>query len=69
MADLADMYEGWAQHPRTGPIDIARLLGWADGWRALAAAVGPGYQPPDKVPGETDCMTKFLADRMRASDA
>jgi hypothetical protein len=65
MDNLADMYEGWAQDRRTGPVDVPRLLGWADGMRALADAVGTDYEPPDKVPGEPDCMTKFLANRMR----
>jgi hypothetical protein len=37
MLDLADMYEGWAQGSRINGIDMARLLGWADGLRKLAA--------------------------------
>jgi hypothetical protein len=46
MVDLADMYEGWAQDGRFEPLEIARLLGWADGLRELAAAIGTDYEPP-----------------------
>jgi hypothetical protein len=65
MINLAEMYEGWAQDPRIGQLDMARLLGWADGMRALAEAAGPDYEPPPKVPGEPDPLMKFLANQMR----
>jgi hypothetical protein len=45
----------------------ASIACWAgpDGLRLLADAVGPDYEPPDKVPGGPDCLTKFLANQMR----
>jgi hypothetical protein len=51
MDGLADMYEGWAQSDRTDSVNVARLLGWADGLRALAATVGADYAPPEAFPG------------------
>ena len=63
MLDLADMYEGWAQDVRMDAFNIARLLGWADGKRALVAVVGSDYEPPAKVPGEPDSLLKFIAKR------
>ena len=65
MAGLADMYEGWAQDQRNASFEMARLLGWADGMRVLAEAIGADYEPPAKVPGEPDSVLKFLANRMR----
>src|SRR5262245_10057205 len=62
--DLADMYEGWAQDERVDAINMARLLGWADGNRKLVAAIGADYVPPAKVPGEPDSLLKFMAKRM-----
>ncbi len=50
MLGLADVYEGWAQSGRVDPVDMARLLGWADGFRSLAAEVGADYVPPDPPP-------------------
>jgi hypothetical protein len=54
MLDLADMYEGWAQDSRVNGVDMARLLGWADSFRELAAVAGVDYEPPAMVPGEAD---------------
>ena len=65
MVDLADMYEGWAQDGRFEPLEIARLPGWADGLRELAAAIGTDYEPPSKVPGEPDSLMKFMANKMK----
>jgi hypothetical protein len=61
---LADLYEGWAQDNRFDSAGMVRLLGWADGARNLAAAIGGDYQPPAKVPGEPDSLLKFLVRRM-----
>jgi hypothetical protein len=63
MLDLADMYEGWAHDVRMDARNIARLLGWADGKRALVAVIGADYEPPAKVPGEPDSLLKFTAKR------
>ena len=61
MLFLADMYEGWAYDARMDAFEIARLLGWADGNRALVQVIGADYEPPPKVPGEPDSLLKFLA--------
>jgi hypothetical protein len=65
MDGLADMYEGWAQSDLTDSINVARLLGWADGLRSLAATVGANYNPPVAVPGAPVSLLKFMANRMR----
>lgn len=46
MDGLADIFEGWAQNDLRDRADVARLLGWADGLRGLASAVGVDYVPP-----------------------
>ena len=61
MLDLSDLYEGWAQDGRNDALRAAMLLGWADGFRTLAAEVGASYEPPPKVPGERDSLPKFIA--------
>jgi hypothetical protein len=65
MLDLADMFEGWAQDGRIDSFGMARLLGWADGFRALVSGIGTDYEPPEQVPGEPDRLMKFLAKEMR----
>jgi hypothetical protein len=57
MLDLADMFEGWAQDGRIDSFNMARLLGWADGYRALGCALGTDYEPPEQATGEPDCLT------------
>jgi hypothetical protein len=64
MLDLADLYEGWAQDGEQASLDMAQLLGWADGFRILAAAIGSEYKPPPNVPGEPDSLLKFMAKKM-----
>ena len=51
MEGLADVFEGWAQSDLTDGINVARLLGWADGLRFLADAVGEAYTPPESGSG------------------
>ena len=46
MEALACAYEGWAQSDRTSPEYSARLLGWAESLRKLAAEVGTAWDPP-----------------------
>jgi hypothetical protein len=65
MLDLADMFEGWAQDGRIDSFNMARLLGWADGYRALGNAIGTDYEPPEQAPGEPHSLTKFVAREMR----
>jgi hypothetical protein len=65
--NLADMYEGWAHDPRVESFEKLRLLGWADGMRILHTAVGPSYEPPERVAGEPVCLTKFIANSMLES--
>ena len=57
--------EGWAQSDLTDSINVARLLGWADGLRSLSQAVGADYVPPQPIPGAPVSLFKFLANRMR----
>jgi hypothetical protein len=63
LISLADLFDGWAQDDRLDQRAMIELLGWADGMRTLAEAVGDDYAPPPwprdvKVP-----LLKFLADR------
>lgn len=64
MNALADMYEGWAQSELTDSVNVARLFGWADGLRSLAATVGADYVPPE-TPGASVSLAKFMAQNMR----
>lgn len=64
MDGLADMYEGWAQSDLTDSVNVARLLGWADGLRSLAATVGADYAPPE-TPGASVSLLKFMTQSMR----
>jgi hypothetical protein len=61
MLGLADMYEGWAQGDRTDPVNVARLHGWADGFRSLVEVVGTDYVPPEASPDAPVSLLKFLA--------
>lgn len=51
MDGLADIFEGWAQSDLTDSVNVARLLGWADGLRGLVTAVGTDYVPAAKTAG------------------
>ncbi len=65
MLGLADMFEGWAQSGRIGPADMARLLGWADGFiRGLVAEVGTDYVPPGPPPDARPSLMRFLAHKV-----
>jgi hypothetical protein len=64
MGDLADMFEGWSQSDLTDRVNVARLLGWADGFRCLADAVGEAYTPPEPRPGSAASLLVFMAERM-----
>lgn len=64
MVGLADMFEGWAQSGRADPVDMARLLGWADGFRSLAAELGADYVPPEAPAVTRPSLLKFLALKM-----
>jgi hypothetical protein len=67
MEGLADVFEGWAQSDLTDGINVARLLGWADGLRFLADAVGEAYTPPESGSGSAPSLLEFMAERMRHS--
>lgn len=43
---MADMFDGWAAIRGLDPVLSVRLIGWADGYRILAHAVGPDHEPP-----------------------
>jgi hypothetical protein len=64
MNALADMYEGWAQSDLTNNINVARLLGWADGLRSLAATVGPDFISPE-APSASISLSKYMAKSMK----
>ena len=64
MCDLGDMFEGWSQSDLTDRVNVARLLGWADGLRYLADAVGEAYTPPEPGPGSAASLLEFMAERM-----
>jgi hypothetical protein len=65
MQGLADMYEGWAQSDRADCVNVARLHGWADGFRSLVEVVGVDYVPPEAPPGTAVSLIKFMALKMR----
>jgi hypothetical protein len=62
---LADMFEGWAQSDQTDPVNVARLHGWADGFRSLIEVIGADYIPPEAPPGAPVSLMKFMALKMR----
>lgn len=60
------MYEGWAQSGLTDSVNVARLLGWANGLRSsLAETVGADYAPPEAFPGASVSLLKFMAQNMK----
>jgi hypothetical protein len=59
MLGLADMFDGWAQSGRTDPANMARLLGWSDGFRGLVAEVGVDYVPPE-TPADAHHLSRTL---------
>lgn len=65
MLDLADMFEGWAQSDQVDPVRVARLHGFADGFRSLVDVVGTDYVPPEASPDAPVSLMKFLAGQMR----
>ena len=60
MDRLADICEGWAQGDLTDSVNVARLLGWADGLRSLIEAVGTDYTPPTSDVGREKSLLQFL---------
>jgi len=66
MDGLADLLEGWAQSDLRNSVTVAEFLGWADGFRCLAATVGADYSPPEAIPGAPVSLLKFTANQMRA---
>jgi hypothetical protein len=64
MLGLADMFEGWAQSGRTDPVNMARLLGWADRFRSLVAEVGADYVPLEPPADAPKSLLKFIASKM-----
>jgi hypothetical protein len=65
MLDLADMFEGWAQSDQVDPVQVARLHGFADGFRSLVEVVGTDYVPPEASPDAPVSLMKFLAVQMQ----
>ena len=65
MDGLADLFEGWAQSDLRDSVNVAEFLGWADGFRSLAATVGANYTPPEAIPGAPVSLLKFMANQMR----
>jgi hypothetical protein len=65
MLGLADMFEGWAQSDRTDSVNVARLHGWADGFRSLVDVVGADFVPPKVPPGAPVSLMKFMALKIR----
>lgn len=61
MLGLADMFEGWAQSDRTDCVNVARLHGWADGFRSLIEVIGADYLPPAASPDAPVSLMKFMA--------
>ncbi len=46
MLRIADFCDGWAQDKRMTPTKTGKLMGWAEGLRALADQVGEERCPP-----------------------
>jgi hypothetical protein len=65
MDSLADLFEGWAQSDLRDSVNVAELLGWADGLRSLVETVGADYSPPEALPGAPVSLLKFMANQMR----
>ena len=64
MHDLADMFEGWAQGDRLDCVNVAKYLGYADGFRSLVEVVGTDYVPPEASADAPVSLFKFLAGQM-----
>ena len=64
MEGLADMFEGWAQSDPTDPLNVARLHGFADGFRSLTEVIGLDFIPPAAAPGAPVSLMKFMALKM-----
>jgi hypothetical protein len=65
MSGLADMFEGWAQSAGIDSVSVARVLGWADGFRDLVDTVGSDYVPTAATAGVRPSLLKFMAAKMR----
>ncbi|MBR0930638.1 hypothetical protein JQ561_28855 [Bradyrhizobium diazoefficiens] len=46
---MADMFDGWAATRGLDPLLSIKLIGWADGYRIVANAVGPDHEPPSML--------------------
>jgi hypothetical protein len=67
MDGLADLFEGWAQSDPTDSVNVARLLGWADGLSSLAETVGADYRPPEAFPSAPASLLRFMANKLRST--
>jgi len=62
---LSELFEGWAQErDRHDQRTMIELLGWSDGMRILAQAVGTEYVPLTPAEGAPVPLMKFLARRV-----
>jgi hypothetical protein len=64
MQGVADMFEGWAQGDQTNSVNMARLNGWADGFRDLVEVIGTDYVLPAAAPGAPVSLMKFMAPKI-----
>lgn len=67
LISLADLYEGWSQDRRLDQRTMIELLGWSDGMRMLADAVGADYAPLPLPEGVKMSLLKFMANKMRST--
>ena len=64
LMSLGDLFEGWAQErDRHDPRTMIELLGWSEGMRILAHAVGKEFIPLPLPEGAPVPLMKFLAVR------
>jgi len=64
MTQLSDLFEEWAQErDRHDPRTMIELLGWSEGMRILAHAVGTEFIPLPLPEGAPVPLMKFLAVR------
>ncbi|TPQ27744.1 hypothetical protein C2U70_30220 [Bradyrhizobium guangdongense] len=61
---LGDVFEGWAYDKRLDPRAMIELLGWSDGMRILAQAVGEDFVPLPLPEGVKVPILKFIVDRI-----
>lgn len=66
LISLADHFEGWSQDARLDQRAMIELLGWSDGMRLLAHAVGGDYAPLPPAEGAKVPLLKFIANKTRA---